>query len=124
MSERKSIEVSEVEKMIWEKLKSYKNSEGNIFESQKTKVEVAERESRWCMIWEENWKMVANWRRGWLFRKENRKRGKKNQVNKHEERKELIPTDLPWLHSKWRIATDFTFVSLPWMVAECVLPTL
>lgn len=32
--------------MMWEKLKSYKNRDSNIFEGQKTKVEVAERESK------------------------------------------------------------------------------
>lgn len=66
-----------IEKVDWEKLKSCKNREGKILKSQQTKVEVAEKESRWCMSWKENLKMMANWRRGWWFRKDNRKRGKK-----------------------------------------------
>lgn len=84
MTKRKRTEVSNVEKMMWEKLKSYKNRDSNIFEGQKTKVEVAERESKWCVIWNENWKIMVSWRRGWQFRKENRKRGKKTQENKHK----------------------------------------
>lgn len=56
MPKRKRVEVSKVEKIMWEKLKSYKNREENIFESQKTKAEVAEKESRWGMIWKKNWR--------------------------------------------------------------------